>query len=242
MMSRASATAPAQSEAHHGSAPSVSTSEKPASLPPTCTVTQLVAASSAPSWLRTTSLTQAPLHATKVSVAPIRAASIGAYACGDRLQAPLLESYWRVPTPEAYESPIATYSPGPAEAGCWTRNAPTPITTGAATATASQRREICGIGNLLDSCGQTYSRPSSLPCSRLRGNTFRLPYMPCLTSADTWMSSTAALGGAIRSVSCPADLAGWARGGWDVRRRQRIACPARLLKRHVSGSAKLSQI
>src|SRR5262245_1994508 len=144
MIAWASATAPGQSDAHLGSAHSVITSEKPASSPPTWTVTQAVAASSSPIWLLTTSLTWAPLQAAKVSVAPIRAASIGAYACGDRLQAPLAGSYWRVPSPEAYESPNATYSPASAAAGSWTTNAPTTISDGAA-ARASQRRVIYGI-------------------------------------------------------------------------------------------------
>ena len=59
--------APSQSLAQPGSAHSVSTSAKPASLPPTEIVTNDVPPLSAPSWLLVTSPTVAPEQARKSS-------------------------------------------------------------------------------------------------------------------------------------------------------------------------------
>ena len=64
----ASLMAAKQCDAHGGRAHSVITSTKPMSLPPTVSVTSVVEAQSALSWLATTSLVVAPEHATKVSV------------------------------------------------------------------------------------------------------------------------------------------------------------------------------
>jgi hypothetical protein len=59
--------APSQLLIHPGCAHSVSTSAKPASLPPTEIETWLVAAVSAESWLVVTSVMVAPEHARKLS-------------------------------------------------------------------------------------------------------------------------------------------------------------------------------
>ena len=65
------------------------TLEKPASLPPIEIVTRLVEAFSGPSWLLSTSWVFAPEQATKLSVWPIRGATLAGYACGLRWQPPL---------------------------------------------------------------------------------------------------------------------------------------------------------
>ena len=67
MMSCAPSMAPLQSLAQPGRAHSVSTSAKPASLPPTEIVTNDVPLSSAPSWVLVTSATVAPEQARKLS-------------------------------------------------------------------------------------------------------------------------------------------------------------------------------
>ena len=67
MIETAPSMAPSQSLAHPGSAHSVSTSAKPASLPPTEMVTNDVPPLSAPSWLLVTSATVAPEQARKLS-------------------------------------------------------------------------------------------------------------------------------------------------------------------------------
>src|SRR5689334_24722433 len=75
MVAWALLTAVSQLPSQAGLAHSVITEEKPASLPPTCTVIRLAALVTALSWLFVTSATRAPEQATKVRVAPSRAAS-----------------------------------------------------------------------------------------------------------------------------------------------------------------------
>jgi hypothetical protein len=85
--------------------------EKPTSLPPTVTLTRVVDALSAESWLFMTSVVAAPLHAANVNEASwvmcVTAHSSG-YPWVLRSQDPLDEMYWPAPRPAAYESPSAT--------------------------------------------------------------------------------------------------------------------------------------
>ena len=87
---------------------SKTTVTKPASFPPMVTVTWVVAALSTPSWLLSTSVVVAPLHAANANVVPAWPAAQSASA--DRVlrsQLPLAGSYGPAPTPAAYESPRA---------------------------------------------------------------------------------------------------------------------------------------
>jgi hypothetical protein len=70
----ASSMAPLQSLAQPGCAHSVRTSANPASLPPTETLTWVVLAERAPSWVFVTSATVAPEQARKLRVRPLLAA------------------------------------------------------------------------------------------------------------------------------------------------------------------------